>query len=770
MRGSFLFGRSRGRRPAGDASEPELVAAPGPDPAGLDRANARPADLARSGPPAWSSLAPIVPTISAPATASNSAEFARGLGARRPAPVVLRALRHDVSPLAAAGAFRPRPAVAPSDGSAGLASPDGANRPGRASPHGLAGAGVRRARAAAERSALGAPAPADPGIGRSGSASVAVAVAEGAGASIRRAATSSVASPVDPAGAFTAVARPRSLVAVADPATATLARTGSPLPPTPARALGPPGARPSASPTVSAAAPGAPLTAGPAPDMKVVPRFSAGSAVQAVLPGPVDRAVTRDGVSQPPVDRDPGASTRPARRGRILEGPAARTPADGSASGGTPSDRSAPDRSTVRRLGLGRPVARAADPSPAAPLPSDPSPAAPSLFAPPSETVPPFDPPRDEGADEPAPVGRQPASEVEDVATRVNRSALGDPGPTVGRRTTPSDAWSGGPPRTGQLVSGPIGPEGAAAPRPEDPVAPEVGDSTPVDPAAGSTLNRLSDASAAGPAFVPARKADERPIALPPAQQSDPAPGQWTATSPELAPARTTSVSRSTPSTAARPTPPGPALAAPLVSRVARRPADALGDEAAPWTDRASPAGRPLGLGRPLTGEPEQARTGLTTNDGHQPTFSHTAFPAFRGAGSGSRVAVARAAGQPAALASIAGSRWQAPATPAKPAAQPEPAPFLSTAPVVTVVAREAAGPQPAEPAPVAAPPVGTGAAPGSPVHLTSGPAAAPATSADLPPAELSKLAERVYEYLARRLRGELLDDRERRGLLGDPL
>lgn len=36
--------------------------------------------------------------------------------------------------------------------------------------------------------------------------------------------------------------------------------------------------------------------------------------------------------------------------------------------------------------------------------------------------------------------------------------------------------------------------------------------------------------------------------------------------------------------------------------------------------------------------------------------------------------------------------------------------------------------------------------------------------------AELSGLAERVYEHLARRLRAELLADRERRGLLADPL
>ncbi|WP_083749735.1 hypothetical protein [Frankia sp. CcI49] len=39
-----------------------------------------------------------------------------------------------------------------------------------------------------------------------------------------------------------------------------------------------------------------------------------------------------------------------------------------------------------------------------------------------------------------------------------------------------------------------------------------------------------------------------------------------------------------------------------------------------------------------------------------------------------------------------------------------------------------------------------------------------------IPDAEIAGLAERIYEYLARRLRAELLADRERRGLLADPL
>ncbi|WP_255347018.1 hypothetical protein [Frankia sp. QA3] len=36
--------------------------------------------------------------------------------------------------------------------------------------------------------------------------------------------------------------------------------------------------------------------------------------------------------------------------------------------------------------------------------------------------------------------------------------------------------------------------------------------------------------------------------------------------------------------------------------------------------------------------------------------------------------------------------------------------------------------------------------------------------------ADIAGLAERLYEHLARRLRAELLADRERRGLLADPL
>jgi hypothetical protein len=39
-----------------------------------------------------------------------------------------------------------------------------------------------------------------------------------------------------------------------------------------------------------------------------------------------------------------------------------------------------------------------------------------------------------------------------------------------------------------------------------------------------------------------------------------------------------------------------------------------------------------------------------------------------------------------------------------------------------------------------------------------------------VPDAELPALAEKIYEHLARRLRAELLADRERRGLLADPL
>jgi hypothetical protein len=163
------------------------------------------------------------------------------------------------------------------------------------------------------------------------------------------------------------------------------------------------------------------------------------------------------------------------------------------------------------------------------------------------------------------------------------------------------------------------------------------------------------------------------------------------------------------------------------------------------------------------------ARTALMAGDGgRRPAFGQAGPPALRGSGTGSW-ALARTARQPGALAANAGSRRQTPA--AAPAARSVPAvPTAATPSAVTVVAREAAEPRLAEPAPVAAPPAGAGPAPGGPAHLTSGVAAAPGAIADLSPAELSKLAERVYEYLARRLRGELLDDRERRGLLGDPL
>ncbi|WP_261569974.1 hypothetical protein [Frankia gtarii] len=55
-------------------------------------------------------------------------------------------------------------------------------------------------------------------------------------------------------------------------------------------------------------------------------------------------------------------------------------------------------------------------------------------------------------------------------------------------------------------------------------------------------------------------------------------------------------------------------------------------------------------------------------------------------------------------------------------------------------------------------------------VPATTGRGGVAAGADPVPDAELSGFAERIYEHLARRLRAELLADRERRGLLADPL
>ncbi|WP_083472974.1 hypothetical protein [Frankia sp. R43] len=73
-------------------------------------------------------------------------------------------------------------------------------------------------------------------------------------------------------------------------------------------------------------------------------------------------------------------------------------------------------------------------------------------------------------------------------------------------------------------------------------------------------------------------------------------------------------------------------------------------------------------------------------------------------------------------------------------------------------VARVTADEQPAAPEPAGAGAAGATAGTGS------------GSGGRIPDAEIAGLAERIYEYLARRLRAELLADRERRGLLADPL
>ncbi|WP_157474493.1 hypothetical protein [Parafrankia sp. EUN1f] len=67
----------------------------------------------------------------------------------------------------------------------------------------------------------------------------------------------------------------------------------------------------------------------------------------------------------------------------------------------------------------------------------------------------------------------------------------------------------------------------------------------------------------------------------------------------------------------------------------------------------------------------------------------------------------------------------------------------------------------------------GTGAGAGTGAAGATGGTGTGSGSGDggrIPDAEVAGLAERIYEYLARRLRAELLADRERRGLLADPL
>ncbi|CUU59577.1 hypothetical protein Ga0074812_12947 [Parafrankia irregularis] len=92
---------------------------------------------------------------------------------------------------------------------------------------------------------------------------------------------------------------------------------------------------------------------------------------------------------------------------------------------------------------------------------------------------------------------------------------------------------------------------------------------------------------------------------------------------------------------------------------------------------------------------------------------------------------------------------------------------FSASAPSV---ARVTADEQQAAPEPAGA---GAGAGVGA-AGATAGTGAGTGTASGdggrIPDAEIAGLAERIYEYLARRLRAELLADRERRGLLADPL
>jgi hypothetical protein len=76
------------------------------------------------------------------------------------------------------------------------------------------------------------------------------------------------------------------------------------------------------------------------------------------------------------------------------------------------------------------------------------------------------------------------------------------------------------------------------------------------------------------------------------------------------------------------------------------------------------------------------------------------------------------------------------------------------------------AGPAPFAPLTPAASPVAVASASAG----TGAGAGAAGPAGGVPAAELPELAERIYEHLARRLRAELLADRERRGLLADPL
>ncbi|OHV25736.1 hypothetical protein BBK14_21630 [Parafrankia soli] len=730
--------------------------------------------------PAWQALPPIRRSAVAHPVTSDATGFARGLGARSPAPLVLRAPAHDVTPFAAGGSFRPL-ATTPVPGTGAVYRSAADRTPGTAPdpvPYLVADLMSRAPTAGGRRrsdaSAEGSGRPAGPAW-QAGP----VAPTETAGSVAPAGSATPVGSAVPPVPPMPAVEsgpvglvteppaalpgppRPRTLAAATVPPVVT--RSASPLPAPMVRSLDrrarPAGAPPqphlptagpsAAQPPVVQASPPSTATTSPATSVREMTGLAG---------GPRWHPPSDSAASQP-------ATPHPSRRGWVIEAPSvARRAAEPVAEPPSP-----------RRYGLGLPVARRPAglpgpevpvPGPAAPVPADRSAPAgaaadPPLFAPTPSELPAVPPPTaDARTYGPRADGLADAADPPSVPVRAV-----PPATPVTRAASQPDRGPG----RGAEPPAPAAP--SVAVEPFSVVEPPV--SAPPSWVAAPTVG-------AGPRIVPSPRPDAAAVA-----RRSPEVSASMVTSPTDAPAAAVhrSVDRSLPEAgpaadASVRTGPLPARPAPAAARAVVQPtprptgaalvdsftADLLAagaDHPARSVVTAVAPVRRLGLGAPVH------RSAVTTSL-PAPLGAPLGAPWTRPVGSAATAVTATAAGGVVAADESRGPvRFTARA--------PE---FGGPAFVTSshAVAREAtpmveealAAPAPAPMAAASAPVAGASAAGGS--TSAAGGAAGAHPAAGVPDSEIPGLAEKIYEHLARRLRAELLADRERRGLLGDPL
>ncbi|WP_041254345.1 hypothetical protein [Frankia sp. EAN1pec] len=703
--------------------------------------------------PAWQALPPIRRSAAAHPVTSDATGFARGLGARSPAPLVLRAPAHDVTPFAAGGSFRPL-TTTPVPGTGAVYRSAADRTPGTAPDPvpDLVADLMSRAPAAGSRrrsdaSAEGSGRPAGP-TWQAGS----VAPTEAAGSVAPAGSATPVGSAVPPVSPMPAVEsgpvglvteppaalpgppRPRTLAAATVPPVVT--RSASPLPAPMVRSLDR-RARPAGAPPQ----PHLP-TAGPsAAQPPVVPASSPATSPPTTSPATSVREMT--GLAGGPrwhLPSDSAASQpatpHPSRRGWVIEAPSvARRAAEPVAEPPSP-----------RRYGLGLPVARRPAglpgpevpvPGPAVPVPADRSapagPAAdPPLFAPTPSELPAVPPPTaDARTAGPLADGLADAADPPSVPVRAV-----PPATPVTRAASQPDRGPG----RGAEPPAPAAP--SVALEPFSVVEPPV--SAPPSWVAAPTVG-------AGPRIVASPRPDAAAVARRSPEVSAPM-----VTSPTDTPAAAVhrSVDRSLPaagpaadaSVRTGPLPARPAPGAALVdSSTADLPAAGADHPARSVVTAVAPVRR-LGLGAPVH------RSAVTTS-----------LPAPLGASLGASWT------RPVGSAATAAGGVVAAGESRGPVRFSARAPEFGGPALVTssrAVAREA---MPMAEEALAAPgpaPMATASA-----TVAGAPAAGGSTSvAGLPDTEIPGLAEKIYEHLARRLRAELLADRERRGLLGDPL